>query len=153
MAVREILIIPDKRLRLTSEPVKAVDAAVRAHIYAKRTLEAEGYEVTTTSRAVGNARHIPTCDLVVIDFHMPGIDGGTVMASLRGAEGDKKKAHSCLFYLYSSDTTLDFRALGFDGVLTGKGDDEALVRQVRAIVRLSQLRAMKKTKPPLPPTT
>ncbi len=119
----------------------------------KRALEAEGYEVTTTSRAVGNARHIPTCDLVIIDFHMPGIDGGTVMASLRGAEGDKKKAHSCLFYLYSSDTTLDFRALGFDGVLTGKGDDEALVRQVRAIVRLSQLRAMKKTKPPLPPTT
>ena len=30
MAVRDILIIPDKRLRLKSEPVKAVDAAVRA---------------------------------------------------------------------------------------------------------------------------
>ena len=118
----------------------------------KRALVAEGYEVTTTSRAVGNARHIPNSDLVIIDFHMPGIDGGTVMSSLRGAEGEKK-AHSCLFYLYSSDTTLDFRALGFDGALTGKGDEEALVRQVRAIVRLSQLRALKKTKPPVPPTT
>ena len=30
MAVRDILIIPDKRLRLKSEPVKAVDASVRA---------------------------------------------------------------------------------------------------------------------------
>jgi two-component system, OmpR family, response regulator len=114
----------------------------------KRALGGEGYEVTTTSRAVGNARHIPNCDLVIIDFHMPGIDGGTVMASLRGAEGEK--THSCQFYLYSSDTTIDFRGLGFDGVLTGKGDEDALVRQVRAIVRLSQLRSMKKTKPPGP---
>ena len=30
MAVRDILIIPDKRLRLTSEPVKVVDTALRA---------------------------------------------------------------------------------------------------------------------------
>jgi peptide deformylase len=30
MAVRDILIIPDKRLRLKSEPVKAVDKALRA---------------------------------------------------------------------------------------------------------------------------
>ena len=29
MAIRDILIIPDKKLRLTSEPVKAVDAALR----------------------------------------------------------------------------------------------------------------------------
>ena len=32
MAVREILIIPDKRLRLKSEPVKGVDKALRALI-------------------------------------------------------------------------------------------------------------------------
>ena len=32
MAKRDILIIPDKRLRLVSEPVAAVDAAVRALI-------------------------------------------------------------------------------------------------------------------------
>jgi peptide deformylase len=30
MAIREILIIPDKRLRLTSEPVKTIDKSVRA---------------------------------------------------------------------------------------------------------------------------
>ena len=30
MAVRDILIIPDKRLRLKSEPVKRIDKAVRA---------------------------------------------------------------------------------------------------------------------------
>src|SRR6476659_5062507 len=32
MAVRDILVIPDKRLRLKSEPVKAVDKALRALI-------------------------------------------------------------------------------------------------------------------------
>jgi len=32
MAVREILIIPDKRLRLKSEPVKAIDKSLRALI-------------------------------------------------------------------------------------------------------------------------
>jgi peptide deformylase len=32
MALRDILIIPDKRLRLTSEPVKAIDKALRALI-------------------------------------------------------------------------------------------------------------------------
>src|ERR1700754_3544507 len=30
MALRDIIVIPDKRLRLVSEPVKAVDAEVRA---------------------------------------------------------------------------------------------------------------------------
>ena len=30
MALRDIIILPDKRLRLVSEPVKAVDAEVRA---------------------------------------------------------------------------------------------------------------------------
>ena len=35
MALRDILIIPDKRLRLKSEPVKAVDNALRALIVAR----------------------------------------------------------------------------------------------------------------------
>ena len=30
MAVRDIIILPDKRLRLVSEPVKSVDAELRA---------------------------------------------------------------------------------------------------------------------------
>jgi|SRR5580698_980353 two-component system OmpR family response regulator len=109
----------------------------------KTALTAEGYEVTTTTQAVGNARHIPNHDLVIIDFHMPGIDGGTVVQSLRRAGGEH---HNCLFYLYSSDATLKHDEMGFDGLLSEKGDEEALVRQVRAIVRTSQLRAMRKTR-------
>jgi CheY-like chemotaxis protein len=110
----------------------------------KRALAAEGYTVTTTSQAVGNARHIPTSDLVIIDFHMPGIDGGTVITSLRSAAA--AMARPCLFYLYTSDpkVTASYAKLGFDGCFTEKGDEQALVRQVRAVFRMLQMRALSK---------
>ena len=108
----------------------------------RRALEAEGYDVVTTTRAVGNARHIPTCDLAAIDFHMPGLDGGTVLRSLKSAA--TSGGHRCLFYLYTSDPTVakDHHKLGFDGVLTEKGDEASLVKQVRAVFRMLQMRAL-----------
>jgi DNA-binding NarL/FixJ family response regulator len=110
----------------------------------KQVLTAEGYEVTTTPTAVGNARHIPNHDLVIIDFHMPGIDGGTVIASLRAAA--TARGHAALFYLYTSDPTAAKRAteLGFDGYFPEKGNWETLVREVRAVFRLAKMRAMKR---------
>ena len=47
-------------------------------------LRREGYDVVTTMQTVGNARHVPSCDLVIIDFHMPGLDGlrGIAVAGL-----------------------------------------------------------------------
>jgi two-component system NtrC family sensor kinase len=108
----------------------------------RRALELEGYDVTATTRAVGNARHIPTSDLVIIDFHMPGIDGGTVISSLRAAA--TKREHPCLFYLYTSDPAVqaNFQKLGFDGCFTEKGNEESLLRQVRAVFRMLQMRAL-----------
>jgi hypothetical protein len=38
----------------------------------------------------------------------------------------------------------DYARMGFDGSLTGKGDDTALLRGVRAAFRVLQMRAMKK---------
>ncbi len=76
-ARRNILVIDDSEVMLSR---------------IRRALEVEGYDVTATTRAVGNARHIPTCDLAIIDNHMPGIDGGTVIASLRSARGLGVKA-------------------------------------------------------------
>ncbi len=110
----------------------------------RRALETEGHDVITTKQAVGNARHIPTCDLVIIDYHMPGIDGGTVIQSLRRAA--TSGGHACRFYLYTSDTAIakGYEKLGFDGVFTDKGDEAALVRQVRAVFRLLQMRAMQR---------
>ncbi len=111
----------------------------------RRALESAGFEVVATTRAVGNARHIPTCDLAIIDYHMPGIDGGTIIQSFLSARGD----HGCLFYLYTSDPEIarDYKKLGFDGVLTDKGDDVSLVSQVRGVLRILQMRATQKKRP------
>jgi len=114
----------------------------------RRALEADGYDVTTTTRAVGTARYIPTCDLAIVDYHMPGIDGGTVIGSLRAAAAASKREQSCLFYLYTSDPAIakDYARLGFDGSFVDKGDEDALVRQVRAVFRMVAMRALQKKK-------
>ncbi|HTQ46453.1 MAG TPA: protein kinase [Polyangiaceae bacterium] len=130
---RRILVIDDSEVML---------GRIRA------ALEAEGYDVVTTTRAVGNARHIATCDLVIIDYHMPGIDGGTVIQSLRSARssGGGASEHPCLFYLYTSDAQIAgiYQKLGFDGVLTDKGDEASLVKQVKAVFRIVAMRSMRK---------
>jgi serine/threonine protein kinase len=110
----------------------------------RRVLEAEGYRVTTTTQTVGTAKYLVDCDLALIDYHMPGFNGAAVIESLRAAAASSGKM--CLFYLFTSDRDVakDYAALGFDGSLTGKGDDAALVRGVRAAFRVLSLRAMKK---------
>jgi two-component system NtrC family sensor kinase len=110
----------------------------------RRALEADGYAVTTTSRSVGNARYIPSNDLCIIDYHMPGIDGGEVVSSLRHAAANR--SHHCALYLYTSDPAIarEYKKYGFDGSFTEKGNEEALVRQVRAAFRLLQMRALRK---------
>ncbi len=134
---RHILVIDDSEVML---------ARIR------RALEGEGYDVTTTARAVGTARYIPTCDLAIIDYHMPGIDGGTVIQSLRAAAASSKAAArgepTCLFYLYTSDPAVvrEHARLGFDGCFVDKGNEEALLRQVRAVFRMLGMRAMRKVK-------
>jgi two-component system OmpR family response regulator len=106
----------------------------------KRALVAEGYEVIATTQLVGNARHLPTCDLVLIDYHMPGLNGSSVLDSLRSVATTMKSKQP--FYVYTSDSmiALKSRELGFDGAFSNKGDDEELVRQVRAYFRILDMR-------------
>jgi hypothetical protein len=75
---------------------------------------------------------------------MPGLNGRAVIESFRAAT--KASGRSCLFYLDTSDEEVARRYAkeGFDGALTGKGDDEALLRGVRAAFRVLKMRAMKK---------
>jgi serine/threonine protein kinase len=129
---RRVLIIDDSEVVLSK--VKAV-------------LEGEGYEVVATSQTVGNARYLVDTDLVIIDYHMPGLDGAAVISSLRAAAASKK--HPCLFYLYTQDPTVakTYATLGFDGAFTQKGDEKALVRQVQSAFRMLQMRAMHRSGP------
>jgi CheY-like chemotaxis protein len=118
----------------------------------RRALTAAGYEVTTTTLAVGNARFIPNCDLVIIDYHMPGIEGDTVIAGMRTSV--ERSGHDCLLYLYTSDRAVAARyaELGFDGCFTSKGDEETLVRQVASAFRRRKIRAVaERTRPSTAP--
>jgi two-component system, OmpR family, response regulator len=116
------------------------DAVLNA---ARTRLSAAGYEVVATSQTVGVGRHLRGAEIVIIDYHMPGLDGGEVLASLKAASQSAKVPP--VFYLYTSDSELEkkSRALGFDGVFNRKGDFEALAQQVDAACRLLKLRALK----------
>jgi DNA-binding NarL/FixJ family response regulator len=107
----------------------------------KKALVEDGHMVTTTTQTVGNARHLATCDLVIIDYHMPGINGLAVLQAMRAAAAHLD--HEPLFYLYTSDRHVSgtYADLGFDGAFP-KGDETVLVQQVRAVFRLSQIRAL-----------
>lgn len=107
----------------------------------RAALGAAGYEVIATSQTVGNARHLKTCDLVILDFHMPGIDGADVLQGLRQASGGNA---SCLFYLYTSDDRVadDYARLGFDGSFRHKGAESSLVAQVGAVFRMRKMAAL-----------
>ncbi len=108
----------------------------------KSRLLREGYDVITLSNPVSAARQLPQCDLVLIDYHLPGTGGGDVLATLRKAS--KTLGAQPLYFLYTSDKTASrsHRDLGFDGALINKGDDESLVQQLAAALRFARLRRM-----------
>lgn len=112
---------------------------------ARGALASAGYEVVATTQTVGTARHLKECDLVVLDYHMPGLDGRAVLQSLRAAASAMSARP--LFYLYTSDLDLERRAaeLGFDGAVHRKGNGEALLQEVDAVFRMLRLRALQQS--------
>ncbi len=67
MAVRDILIIPDKRLRLKSEPVKAVDKTLRALIDDMFGTMYAAPGIGLAAIQIGAARRVVTMDLAKKD--------------------------------------------------------------------------------------
>ncbi len=106
----------------------------------KAQLGAAGYDVVTTSQTVGTGRFLRGTDIVIVDYHMPGIDGSHVLESLRAACRDMEIKP--FFYLYTTDRNVaaSYRSLGFDGAFSEKGDTQALVRQLQAAYRLVKMR-------------
>jgi two-component system OmpR family response regulator len=111
----------------------------------KDALTPAGYDVRTTTRTVGNAGLVRSCDLVLIDYHMPGFNGKAVLDGLREA---LPADHVCLFYLYTSDPAIGatYGRLGFDGAFTGKGNEASLLRDVQVAFRRIAMRQLKQKK-------
>jgi DNA-binding NarL/FixJ family response regulator len=106
-------------------------------------LRAENYEVYVTTAAASAALRIKTADLAIIDFHMPGTDGGEMLAILKAAAPSDS---SCLYYLYTSDKDVAarYRDYGFDGAFLRKGDEDVLATQVGAVFRSIRMRKLAK---------
>ncbi len=109
-------------------------------------LRAEGFDVITTNQTVGAARHLGSCDLVILDFHMPGLDGATVLQSLKSAA--QRNGAQCMFLLYTSDDAeaRRYKVHGFDAPLMRKGNIPALVSQIRSLMRLVRARSQTREK-------
>src|SRR4051812_36311685 len=93
----------------------------------KNVLTGDGFQVTTATSLGAALKSLISADLVIIDYHMPGTDGGEVLKALRQLQTTRKQA--CLFYLYTSDPEIArlYRSLGFDGGFLKKGEPLALL--------------------------
>lgn len=105
-------------------------------------LVAAGYVVSTHTTVTTAEPEVADADIVLIDFHMPGLDGGDVLRRLRSI---LPKGRRPFFYLYTSDRSLsgEYRRLGFDGQVILKGNTEAMLRQLAAATRAVALRRMR----------
>jgi CheY-like chemotaxis protein len=105
-------------------------------------LEAAGFVVLTHTSPTAALRDIPAADVVLVDYHMPGMNGGEVVVLLREALPPGQRT---LFYLFTSDRSLsgEYRRLGFDGQVILKGNSDALLRQLEAARRAIALRRLR----------
>jgi CheY-like chemotaxis protein len=106
----------------------------------RERLSGAGYRVRTTTGQSAALKLVQSADLAIIDFHMPGIDGAEMLATLRRSHPNSP----CLYYLYTSDRAVAMRyeQLGFDGAFLRKGEESALVPQVGAVFRTIRLRKL-----------
>jgi two-component system NtrC family sensor kinase len=104
-------------------------------------LNGRGYEVRTTTGADVAAKLARSSDLAIVDFHMPGMNGGELLEIIRRS---LPSGTTCLFYLYTSDPEAAARYTlhGFDGAFLHKGDEVALGPQVDAVFRTIRLRKL-----------
>jgi DNA-binding NarL/FixJ family response regulator len=80
-------------------------------------------------------------ELVIVDFHMPSIDGAALLPALKDAASSESP---CFFYMYTSDPEVarKYDTYGFDGGFLRKGDEKALGPQVEAAFRTIHLRKL-----------
>ncbi len=116
-----------------------LDDSLAALREGERALTTAGHTVKLALNIREAQGKLAGTDLVIIDFHMPEMDGAQAMRELRSLQPAGARP---AYYLYTSDTTVAgrFKQLGFDGAITWKGNLEALSSQVQAIARILKMR-------------
>jgi len=105
------------------------------------SLRNAGYEVHITTSPATASGYVRNADLVIVDFHMPQMNGAAAVQHLReGLPGGQR----CEFYLYTSDRDVAtrYQEHGFDGAFLKKGDESALMPQVAAVFRTIKMRKL-----------
>ena len=108
---------------------------------AQERLQADGITVRTSTRWDLAREEIEGVDVVLIDFHMPGITGAEVVGRVRALA--KESGVSPVFLLHSTDDrmALQYKEMGFDGAVAQKGNFDMLAKQVAGALRLKKLSA------------
>jgi CheY-like chemotaxis protein len=102
-------------------------------------LRGAGYAASGAQTVDDAYAKTPAADLVIIDFHMPRMNGAEALGRLRAAVSAERMP---LFYLYTTDkdAAVSFKAHGFDGAFTAKGDMATIVSQVETARRRLKLK-------------
>ncbi len=114
--------------------VLIIDDSAAALAAMKKALEASGFAVKTAKSIDEAVPAIGGAELIIVDFHMPGQDGGPGLPKLRSAADEAGNARA-KFYLHTSDPIegANYGKYGFDGLLLYKGNLPRLVAQMDAI--------------------
>ena len=98
-----------------------------------------GHTVRSALSVIDAKGKLAGTDLVIVDFHMPEMNGEQALAELRAAHHTREPP---VYYLYTTDTNIAgrFKEFGFDGALTWKGNLDALGPQILAIARILKMR-------------
>jgi PleD family two-component response regulator len=107
------------------------------------TLARTGQRVVVAETVSEPVSKLDGVDLVIIDYHMPMMDGAHALRALKLKASTQAPP---LFYLYTTDTevAVSFKQLGFDGAFTRKGDPETLRAQFQAACRLLKLKRFRR---------
>lgn len=125
---------------MSGERILVIDDSYVILSSVKERLSKEGYAVTTAAHPRCEIVTLRDLDLILVDYHFGGVVGSEAVGPLRSKA--KLAGSEPLFYLYTSDEkeAVNYRHHGFDGVFAVKGDLDALVKQVAAVMRGRQLR-------------
>ena len=108
----------------------------------RHVLSGAGYDVRATNEPRSAGPLLRGADLVIVDFHMPGIEGGEILPVLK--KSLLAADNLCAFYPYTSDADVakHYQKFGYNGGFLRKGDEAALLVQVEAALRTVRTRKL-----------